>query len=98
MKKKVEHKCRVCRKIFLYKSKLVRYQSFHEKSELQQCTKCKNVVEEKISSLSIFTCQVFDCEEDSFVPSFTFTDVNDNEIDFMSKYFLNQITMRYRMN
>ena len=58
----------------------------------------KNVVEEKISSLSIFTCQVFDCEEDSFVPSFTFTDVSDNEIDFMSKYFLNQITVRYRMN
>ena len=58
----------------------------------------KNVVEEKISSLNIFTCQVFDYEEDSFVPSFTFTDVSDNEIDFMSKYFLNQITVRYRMN
>ena len=38
-KKKVQHKCRVCSKIFLCRSELERDQSFHEKSESQQCTK-----------------------------------------------------------
>ena len=47
MKKKIEHKCRVCSKIFLYKSELERHQSFHEKSESQQCTKCKKYFRRK---------------------------------------------------
>ena len=33
------------------------------------------------------TCQVFDCEEDSFVPSFALTDVIDNEIEFHEQVF-----------
>ena len=33
------------------------------------------------------TCQVFNCKEDNFVPSFAFTDVIHNEIEFHEQVF-----------
>ena len=90
MKEKVEHKCRVCSEIFLYKSEFERHKSFHEKSESQQCIKCKKYFRRKdFFTKHVQTCQVFDCEEDNFVSSFAFTvtDVIDNEIEFHEQVF-----------